>query len=122
MNESKEHNPPDCVQLYWCKTYSGAIHISTHPGEWNGVRLQGPIMYVNASAVAIASESSINWEDKTDSWTDLIKAAFPTRSGSHESYAMAMRMVSNRHSKGELIALVNWLLVRTFSPLPKFAE
>ena len=52
------------------------------------------------------------WDDRTDEWTEQIKEAFPTRSGSHEHYAEAMRMVGNRHSKGELVALVNWLLVR----------
>jgi len=46
-----------------------------------------------------------------DEWTSRIDAAFPTRSGSHEAYAVAMRMVGTRHSKGELVALVNWLLV-----------
>jgi hypothetical protein len=52
------------------------------------------------------------WEDVTDEWTEQIREAFPTRSGSHEHYAEAMRMVGHRHSKGELAALVNWLLVR----------
>jgi hypothetical protein len=51
------------------------------------------------------------WSDVVDEWTTDIEAAFPTRSGSHEEYATAMRMVGHRHSKGELVALVNWLLV-----------
>jgi hypothetical protein len=51
------------------------------------------------------------WEDAPDEWSDAIKAAFPTRSGSHDAYATAMQMVGNRQSKGELVALVNWLLV-----------
>lgn len=50
--------------------------------------------------------------DVKDEWSEQISEAFPTRSGSHEHYAEAMRMVGNRHSKGELVALVNWLLVR----------
>lgn len=41
-----------------------------------------------------------------------IEAAFPTRSGKHEIYAEAMRMVSARYSKSGLIALVNMLLHR----------
>lgn len=49
--------------------------------------------------------------DIDDEWTPHIDAAFPTRSGSHDEYAMAMQMVGNRHSKGALVALVNWLLV-----------
>ena len=52
------------------------------------------------------------WEDKDDEWTSAIHDAFPTRSGSHKEYAIARRMVGNRHGKGALIDLVNWLLVR----------
>ena len=51
------------------------------------------------------------WIDEPDEWSPAIRAAYPTRSGSHEEYALAMKMVGNRHSKGELVALVNWLLV-----------
>ena len=54
------------------------------------------------------------WEDTPDEWTEAIKAAFPTRSGSHDEYGLAMQMVGHRHSKGELVALVNWLLVAEF--------
>ena len=53
------------------------------------------------------------WEDVRDGWTDAIKAAHPAHgSGSHDEYGTAMQMVGHRHSKGELVALVNWLLVR----------
>lgn len=52
------------------------------------------------------------WSDCKDEWSEAISAAFPTRSGSHDHYATAMRMVGNRQSKGELVALVNWLLQR----------
>ena len=41
-----------------------------------------------------------------------IDAAFPTRSGDHESYNEAHRLVSAKYSKGALVALVNWLLVK----------
>jgi|GEM_PF-2301107 len=51
------------------------------------------------------------WEDAADEWTDAIKEAFPTRSGSHNEYITAMQMVQHRHSKSGLVALVNWLLV-----------
>ena len=59
---------------------------------------------------ALALES-LPWRDVRDEWSEAIEAAFPTRSGSHAEYAMAMKMVGHRHSKGELVALVNWLLV-----------
>jgi hypothetical protein len=52
------------------------------------------------------------WEEKRDEWDKEIRAAFPTRSGSHDEYGVAMRMVGNRHDKASLIALVNWLLVK----------
>ncbi len=42
-----------------------------------------------------------------------IHAAFPTRSGRHDLYAEAMRLVGARYSKGGLVALVNMLLHRS---------
>lgn len=63
---------------------------------------------VKAEAIAGVDD----WRDKKDEWTDAIDSAHPTRSGSHAEYATAMKMVGNRHSKGELVDLVNWLLVR----------
>ncbi len=57
-------------------------------------------------------------EDLVEEWKDrplkedfAIRAAFPTRSGEHEAYGEAMRLVGACHSKGRLLALVNWLLV-----------
>lgn len=58
------------------------------------------------------AEELLKWEDIDDEWTEAIKEAHPTRSDSHEEYATAMRMVGHRHSKHELVSLVNWLLVR----------
>ncbi|MFI5301110.1 MAG: hypothetical protein ACHREM_23750 [Polyangiales bacterium] len=58
------------------------------------------------------------WEDKEDEWSKAIEAAHPSRAmtmESHERYAVAMKMVGNRHSKGELVALVAWLLGRVKS-------
>jgi len=53
------------------------------------------------------------WRDVPDEWTEAIKAAHPARdSESHDEYGVAMQMVGHRQSKGELVALVNWLLVR----------
>lgn len=60
------------------------------------------------------ADATLVWadsDDRDDEWTDAVHAAFPTRSGSHPTYATAMRMVGNRYSKGALVALVNWLLV-----------
>jgi hypothetical protein len=62
------------------------------------------------------------WEDVADEWTDAIKAAFPTRSGSHDEYGVAMQMVGHRHSKDELIALVNWLLVEKVRAIASISD
>jgi len=52
------------------------------------------------------------WEDVADEWTPHIGAAHQGHGNeSHEEYGVAMRMVGNRRSKGQLVALVNWLLV-----------
>lgn len=55
---------------------------------------------------------STPWEDVDDEWSAAIADAHPTRSGAHDAWGMAMTMVSHRHSKGALVALVAWLLVR----------
>lgn len=39
-----------------------------------------------------------------------IKAAHPLRTGRHDLYAEAMRLVGAKHSKGALVELVNWQL------------
>lgn len=43
---------------------------------------------------------------------DEIAAAHPLVSGRHEEYAEAMRLVGAKKSKGALVELVTWLLVR----------
>lgn len=47
---------------------------------------------------------------------ELIKLAHPTRTGRHDLYAEAMRLVGERHEKAELVELVNWLLHRIEGP------
>jgi hypothetical protein len=46
-----------------------------------------------------------------DEWSERIAAVHPTLTGDHATYAKAMEMVGNRHSKGALVELVNWLLL-----------
>jgi hypothetical protein len=41
-----------------------------------------------------------------------IRAAHPMISGRHDLHAEAMRLVGARHSKGDLVDLVTWLLLR----------
>jgi len=48
----------------------------------------------------------------TDAEVKAIIAAHPMRTGKHDQYVEAMRLVGERHGKGELVELVNWLLCR----------
>ncbi len=41
-----------------------------------------------------------------------IEAAHPLRTGRHDLYQKAMRLVGERHAKGDLVDLVVWLLLR----------
>lgn len=82
--------------------------------EWKGCKGSGSAIPIHGSPTA-ANESA-PWEDKGDEWSEAIDAAFPTRSGSHEQYAIAMKMVGNRYSKSALVELVNWLLVSKGKP------
>lgn len=58
-------------------------------------------------------EPQSEWDDDEDvplPEDDAIAAAHPTRTGRHDLYAEALRLVGARHSKGGLVDLVNWLL------------
>lgn len=76
------------------------------------VRTRQEIAKLTKERDALLERDRAEWSDKPDEWSEAIYAAFPTKSGSHEEYGMAMRMVRNRHSKGEVLALINWLLVK----------
>lgn len=52
----------------------------------------------------------LTWSDGPLPEDEQIQAAHPVRSGDHETYAEARRLVGARHSKHALIDLVNWLL------------
>lgn len=51
-------------------------------------------------------------EDVDDEFTEAIAKAHPLRTGKHALYAMARHAVSNRHSKGALVELVNLFMVQ----------
>lgn len=55
--------------------------------------------------------SDDTWEDQPIPEDEAIKAAHPTRSGQHEAYQEAMRLVGAKRSKAALVELVNWLLL-----------
>lgn len=96
----------DGIESIVATGYKGELSqelLSLYDGDENGAR---------RAIQRLAATQTGDWEDVDDEWSDAIKAAHPTRSGSHEDYGIAMKMVGHRHSKGELVALVNWLLVR----------
>lgn len=66
--------------------------------------------------MALATLAAVDtWEDVDDEWTASITAAHPTRNEEplrHDLWGTAMQMVGHRRSKGELVAMTNWLLVR----------
>lgn len=50
------------------------------------------------------------WSDEPDEMTPSILASHPVHTKDYATYAEALRLVSNRHSKGALVCLVNHLL------------
>ena len=77
--------------------------------DCDGATAMGP-----ASACAQCRSVDAHWADKRDQWSEAIDRAHPTLSGLHAEYMTAMQMVGNRHSKGAICKLVNWLLVRAY--------
>jgi len=64
------------------------------------------------------------WKDRPDEWTDAILAVHPVNSTDperHNRFALAMKMVGNRHGKYELVGLVHWLLTRLDAASPVVA-
>tara|TARA_R110000772_G_scaffold31234_6_gene77222 strand:- start:19559 stop:19756 length:198 start_codon:yes stop_codon:yes gene_type:complete len=50
-------------------------------------------------------------EDRRDEMSDAIDGDHPARSLDYSCYSKAQELVSNRHSKGSLVNLVNHLLL-----------
>lgn len=55
-------------------------------------------------------------EDKPLPEDAAINATHPIKTGRHDLYQEAMRLVGAKHSKGALVDLVNWLLHRIEAP------
>lgn len=51
-----------------------------------------------------------DWADTDDDLTEVINDAHPIETEDYELYTEAMRLIGNRHSKGSLVMLVNYLL------------
>lgn len=90
-SEQPDHLSPDML--------IGALHETVHEQKGRVI-----------SATPIRPERPDDWADKPDQWQGAIEAAHPTITGKHKTYTKALEMVSNRHSKGSLVDLVNWLL------------
>lgn len=58
----------------------------------------------------ILSAIAGGWDDREDDYTYKIKAARPCNTNEYGKHALAIDLVNNRKSKGELVDLVNWLL------------
>ncbi len=56
-------------------------------------------------------EAIRNQERPLEDEAKEIAAAHPTRSGRHDLYQRAMRLVGERHAKGDLVDLVVWFLL-----------
>ncbi len=50
------------------------------------------------------------WEDKPDVLTAAVEAAHPHYTKDYKTYTEALDLVSNRHGKGALVGLVNYLM------------
>lgn len=61
------------------------------------------------------SKAASEWVDSPLPEDEDIWAAHPIRTGNHDLYAEAQRLVTARHSKRSLVELVNWLLLRAIT-------
>lgn len=65
----------------------------------------------------------MTWDDDKPLPEDAeISAAHPLRSGRHDLYQEAMRLVGARHSKFALVDLVTWLLLKAEQSTVRKAE
>lgn len=113
MTLCKQH--PDCVSddqvAHACPLLTRRSISMTncgHPGTEGAKSCLGNCTFHSRAAETESSEDA--WTDKPIPEDDAIRAAHPTRTGRHDLYAEAMRLVGAKHSKGALVDLVNWLL------------
>lgn len=79
-------------------------------GNWSVAERE--LLEAEMRVVELEKLATDPWADRPIPEDEEIDEAFPTRSGRHDLYAHAMRMVGAKRSKGALVALVNMLLVR----------
>lgn len=98
--------PKDAAFIAACRTAVPALLDEVE-------RLTVEVVDTLAAGLEVADRESPVWttEDRPLPEDAAIAAAFPTRSGLHDVYQEAMRLVGAKRSKGALVGLVNWLLV-----------
>lgn len=96
-----------------------AVEHMVGPGAWTAGWPAVQAALVACKAASALPALPVLWEDTADEWSEAIRAAHPARTGSHDEYATAMAMVGHRHSKGELVALVTWLLASSREGHPR---
>lgn len=103
-----------CGERFECDGPTDARHIDSEPDRHNCdlccVRQRAEAAESRAAELERELAEWKEWRDKPLPEDAEIDAAFPTRTKKHNIYFEARRLVSARHSKGELVALVNWLL------------
>jgi hypothetical protein len=72
----------------------------------------------DAAMLALTTPPDASWEDRTDEFTGAIDKAHPHHTKDFPTYTKALELVSNRHSKGALVGLVNYLLSHVPAPNP----
>jgi len=67
-----------------------------------------------AAVVAEAKADALGgpWEDEPDALTDAVHASHPVFTKDYKTYTDALELVSNRHGKGALVGLVNYLMAQ----------
>lgn len=67
-----------------------------------------------AALIAEAKAEALGgpWEDKPDALTDAVRVSHPVFTKDYKTYTEALELVSNRHGKGALVGLVNYLMAQ----------
>lgn len=76
----------------------------------SALRRMADIIEAHTNKTTVEPDAWNSQDDRSIPEDAAISAAFPTRSGRHDLYAKASRLVGAKYTKGALIALVNWLL------------
>lgn len=87
-------------------------YADTWDPEYGDIPPEPPVASTRPDLEAYFFRDERTWDDLPLPEDDAIKAAHPIRTGRHKEYEEALRLVHARRSKGGLVELVSWLLVR----------